>query len=119
MESECCATAASSLQPIPLSDEADSSGQQIVYRIQEPGIDMKIIIGGQDYSSALDAAHPLTIERKLNQPSLCQLWLMLAANASMTLQRNQPLRIEGDDGTCYFTGYIASTPMPEYCGDAL
>ncbi len=77
---------------------------------------MKITIGGQDYTSALDAAHPLTIERKLNEPSVCRLWLTLPANASSTPGRNQPVRIAGDDGTFYFTGYVAATPMPEYCG---
>ena len=30
---------------------------------------MKITIQGQDYTAALDAARPLTIERKLNEPS--------------------------------------------------
>ena len=41
---------------------------------------MKITIQGQDYTAALDAARPLTIERKLNEPSVCQLWLSLPAN---------------------------------------
>lgn len=81
---------------------------------------MKITIGGQDYTSALDAAHPLTIERKLNEPTVCQLWLSLPANSTSTnLVRNQSIRIAGDDGTCYFTGYLAATPMPEYAGFAL
>ena len=31
---------------------------------------MKITIQGQDYTAALDAVHPLTIERKLNEPSV-------------------------------------------------
>ena len=81
---------------------------------------MKITIGGQDYTSALDAAHPLTIERKLNEPSVCQLWLSLPANSSSaTLVRNQSIRVTGDDGTSYFTGYLAATPMPEYAGLAM
>jgi hypothetical protein len=80
---------------------------------------MKITIGGQDYTSALDAAHPLTIERKLNQPSVCQFWITLPAGGSSTIARNRSIRIVGDDGTCYFTGYIAATPMPEYAGLAL
>ncbi|HEX4283784.1 MAG TPA: hypothetical protein VHZ28_01745 [Terracidiphilus sp.] len=33
--------------------------------------------------------------------------------------RNQSLRVTGDDGTTYFTGYIAGTPMPAYAGLAL
>jgi hypothetical protein len=81
---------------------------------------MKIKIQGQDYSAALDAAQPLTIERKLNEPSVCLLWLSLPADGSLaTPQRNQALSVTGDDGTTYFTGYIAVSPMPEYAGMAM
>jgi hypothetical protein len=81
---------------------------------------MKITINGQDYTTALDAARPLTIERKLNEPSVCQLWLSLATNGSLsTPLRNQSLAVTGDDGTYYFTGYIAVSPLPEYAGLAL
>ena len=78
---------------------------------------MKITIQGQDYTAALDAARPLTIERKLNEPSVCQLWLSLPANGSLAApSRNQSLAVTGDDGTTYFTGYIAVSPLPEYAG---
>jgi hypothetical protein len=81
---------------------------------------MKITINGQDYTVALDAARPLTIERKLNEPSVCQLWLSLATNGSLPMPlRNQTIAVAGDDGTYYFTGYIAVTPLPEYAGLAL
>ena len=81
---------------------------------------MKITIQGQDYSAALDAAHPLTVERKLNQPSICQLWLSLPANGSLAApSRYQSLAVTGDDGTAYFTGYIAVSPLPEYAGVGL
>src|SRR5271165_5471145 len=81
---------------------------------------MKITIQGLDYTVALDAVRPVTIERKLNEPSICQLWLSLPANGSMaTPVRNQSLLVTGDDGTAYFTGYIAVSPLPEYVGLAL
>ena len=81
---------------------------------------MKITINGQDYTAALDAARPLTIERKLNEPSVCQLWLSLATNGNLSMPlRNQSILVTGDDGTYYFTGYIAVTPLPEYAGLAL
>jgi hypothetical protein len=81
---------------------------------------MKITINGQDYTAALDAARPLTIERKLNGPSVCQLWLSLATNGNLSMPlRNQSILVTGDDGTYYFTGYIAVTPLPEYAGLAL
>ena len=78
---------------------------------------MKITISGQDFTSALDAAHPLTIERKLNEPSVCQLWITLSSRQpAPTIVRNQSIQIIGDDGSYYFTGYIAASPMPEYAG---
>lgn len=81
---------------------------------------MKITIQGQDYSTTLDAAHPLTIERKLNEPSVCQLWLSLPANGTIaTPSQYQYLAVTGDDGTSYFTGYIAVSPLPEYAGLAM
>ncbi len=78
---------------------------------------MKIMIQGQDFTSALDATRPLTIERRLNEPSICQLALCVPSGSSLAAPaRNQSINITGDDGTCYFTGYIAVTPMPEYAG---
>jgi hypothetical protein len=81
---------------------------------------MKITINGQDYTAALDTVRPLTIERKLNEPSRCQLWLSLPANGSFAMPlRNQSVAVTGDDGTYYFTGYIAVSPLPEYAGLAI
>ena len=77
---------------------------------------MKIMIGGQDYTSALDAAHPLTIERKLNEPSVCRLWLTLPAGTQSAPAWSQPVRISGDDGSLFFTGYVAAAPTLEYAG---
>jgi hypothetical protein len=81
---------------------------------------MKITIQGLDYTTALDALRLLTIERKLNEPSVCQLWLSLPSGGSLASPlRNQFLSVTGDDGTVYFTGYIAVTPLPEYAGIAM
>jgi hypothetical protein len=78
---------------------------------------MKITINNHDCTAALDAARPLTIERTLNAPSLCRLWLSLPADGAMAAPaRMQGLAVAGDDGTVYFTGYIAVTPLPEYAG---
>ncbi|MGA2350406.1 MAG: hypothetical protein ABSF70_08250 [Terracidiphilus sp.] len=81
---------------------------------------MKIRINGQDCTAALDSARPLTIERKLNEPSLCQLWLSLPSNGSLAMPlRYQSLEVIGDDETYYFTGYLAVSPLPEYAGLAI
>src|SRR5580692_3008817 len=81
---------------------------------------MKITIQGQDYTAALDAVRPLAIERKLNEPSICQLTLSLPTNESLAIpSRSQYLTVIGDDGTIYFTGYVAVSPLPEYAGLAI
>jgi hypothetical protein len=81
---------------------------------------MKIKIQGQDYTAAFDAARPLTIERRINEPSVCELWLSLPANGSLAAPaRFGSLTVTGDDGTTYFTGYIAVSPFPEYSGMGL
>jgi hypothetical protein len=81
---------------------------------------MKITIRNLDYTSALDAAHPLTIERKLNQPSQCGLWLTVKAEDNLDRpKRNDSIAITGDDGAPFFIGYIAATPLPEYVGAGL
>lgn len=78
---------------------------------------MKITIQGQDYTAMLDASRQLTIERKLNEPSVCQLWLNIPANNTLPEpSRFQALAIAGDNGTTYFTGYIAVSPLAEYAG---
>jgi hypothetical protein len=78
---------------------------------------MIITIHGQDYTAALDAAKPLTIERKLNEPTVCQLWLSLPSDGSREMPLpNQYMTVTGDDGTVYFTGYIAGSPFPEFAG---
>src|ERR1700722_7898576 len=81
---------------------------------------MKITIQGKDYTAAFDAVRPLTIERKINEPTVCELWLSLPANGSLAAPaRFQSIAVTGDDGTTYFTGYIAVSPLPEYSGMGL
>jgi hypothetical protein len=81
---------------------------------------MILTINNCDYSAALDAAIPLTIERALNAPTVCQFALMLPQDGSLAAPaRFQPVSISGDDGVIYFTGYLAATPLPEYAGLAL
>ncbi len=78
---------------------------------------MRLTIHGLDYSCALDGLHPITIERKLNELSVCMFWLSLPSDGSIPEPaRNQEVAATGDDGTLYFTGYIATTPIPQYAG---
>jgi hypothetical protein len=81
---------------------------------------MILTINKLDYTTALDAAQPLTVERTLNAPSVCQLSLTLPQDGSLSAPtRFQSMHVSGDDGTVYFTGYIAAAPIPEYAGLAL
>lgn len=81
---------------------------------------MKITIHGDDYTLALDAARPLTIERKLRTASRCQFWLTLQSDLKLPAPaRNDSVLITGEDGTHLFEGYIESSPLPEYIGMGL
>lgn len=81
---------------------------------------MKILIGGLDYAGLLDAAHPLTVERKLNAPTLCTFAITMQANGAVPVpKRMQSVRVSGDDGALYFTGYVEATPAPECAGMAM
>ncbi len=79
---------------------------------------MQIVINNSDYTVWLDGVRPLTIERKLNQPSTCRFWVTgQSMGAGFTVpQRNQGITVKGDDGTVYFTGYVAVSPLGEYAG---
>lgn len=78
---------------------------------------MKVTIQGTDYTASLDASNPLTLERKLNEPSVCQLCLTLPADSGSPVpSRGEYVAVTGDDGTLYFTGYISTTPLPVYAG---
>jgi len=79
---------------------------------------MKIVIQSRDYSAALDGARPLTIARTLNEPSVCTFVLSLPAGLAVPA-RFDPVTVSGDNGTVYFTGFVAATPMPEYVGVAM
>ncbi len=79
---------------------------------------MKIVIQGQDYSAALDSSRPIAVTRTLNEPGVCTLGLSLPVGMAVPA-RLQQVTIAGDNGTVYFTGYVAATPMPEYAGLAM
>lgn len=81
---------------------------------------MKITIRGVEYTSALDAAHPLTIVRKLHTASKCHFWLTLQEDLKLSAPaRSDSVVISGEDDTPLFVGYIESSPLPEYIGMGL
>jgi len=78
---------------------------------------MQVLLNGVDYSSALAAVPALTIVRKLNKPSQCNLALELPMNDALPMPaRNQSIVVNADNGTVLFTGYLVSDPLQELLG---
>ena len=82
--------------------------------------------GAIDYSAALCADLPLTIERVLNTPSRCTGALNVGSpadpGASSTLLvpvRRGRVVVSAQSGTVLFTGYLATEPFPVYIGVGL
>lgn len=66
---------------------------------------MKVLINGQDYGAWLDASRPLSVVRKLNEPSVCALWMTLPADGSVAAPgRGQAVSVQGDDARCISRG---------------
>ncbi len=79
-----------------------------------------------DYSAALCADQPLSIERVLNMPSRCTGMLDVGApanpGASSTLPvpvRRARVVVSSRGGAVLFTGYLATEPVPVYVGVGL
>jgi hypothetical protein len=82
--------------------------------------------GAIDYSSALCADAPLTIERVLNTPSRCTGALDVGspANPGSSSTLRVPVRrgrvvVSAASGAVLFTGYLATEPVPVYVGVGL
>ena len=82
--------------------------------------------GAVDYSAAISADSPLSIERTLNAPSLCSgsLDVGAAANPGASSALAVPVRrarvaASSDNGNALFTGYIATEPVAIYVGVGL
>lgn len=79
--------------------------------------------GAVDYSAAISADVPFTIERVLNTPSRCSGALVVnAPGLSPALPvpvRRARIVVAAASGTILFTGYIATEPEPIYAGVGL
>ena len=78
---------------------------------------MIISINEEDYSTALDGGMDLEIQRYINAPSVCNFRVCIQNDSSLSIPvRFQSVQVAGDDGAQYFTGYIATSPVPIYLG---
>jgi hypothetical protein len=82
--------------------------------------------GAVDYTAALSAEAPFTIERVLNTPSRCTGTLDVGAPANPGAlpalpvpARRARVVVSADSGTILFTGYLATEPVPVYVGAGL
>jgi hypothetical protein len=70
--------------------------------------------GALDYTSSLTGATPLTIERRLNQPSRC---LLNVAPGNVGVPANGArVIVTADNGVALFTGYAVAAPARLYAG---
>jgi hypothetical protein len=70
--------------------------------------------GALDYTGSLSGAAPLTIERKLNQPSSCT--LAVAQGSLPVPTRGARVVVTADNGVVLFTGYTIAAPARAYAG---
>ena len=82
--------------------------------------------GAVDYTAAISAEAPFTIERVLNTPSRCTGTLDVGAPANPgslpalpVPARRARVVVSTDSGTILFTGYLATEPVPVYVGAGL
>lgn len=71
-------------------------------------------IGALDYTSALSGKAPVTIERKLNQPSHCTFGV--AAGVLPVPANGARVVVTADNGVALFTGYAIAIPERVYAG---
>lgn len=78
-------------------------------------IDLYDGAGPVDYRPRIAASHPLKLVRKLNEPSRCSFGIACMPSG---LQQSQNARVTvaDEDGSCYFTGYMTTEPVLQYCG---
>jgi hypothetical protein len=70
--------------------------------------------GALDYTGALSSAAPLTMERKLNQPSSC---VFHVAQGSLAVPASGArIVVTADNGVVLFTGYAIAAPARVYAG---
>jgi len=72
--------------------------------------------GPVEYSSALAVKPPITITRKLNEPSVFSCCLVLSGTAIETPLRNGRVIVTDNNGVVLFTGYLAIEPARELAG---
>jgi len=72
--------------------------------------------GSINYSIAICSKPPITIERKLNEPSICSFGLVINGTSLIAPVRNSRVIVTDNNGVVLFTGYFVTEPARELAG---
>jgi hypothetical protein len=75
-------------------------------------------LGAIDYTEAVVAGGPITLQRALNEPSRCTAEIMLGVEGLAVPVRRGKVTVTAADATVLFTGYLATEPVRIYSGNA-
>lgn len=73
--------------------------------------------GAVDYTNAVAAEGPLTIERQLNTSSRCTAEIVLGVEGLLAPARRGRVVVTTNAGAVMFTGYLATEPVAAYAGE--
>jgi hypothetical protein len=73
-------------------------------------------LGAIDYTEAVVAGGPITVQRALNEPSRCTAEIMLGIGGLAVPVRRGRVTVTAADTTVLFTGYLATEPVSIYAG---
>ena len=74
--------------------------------------------GSVDYTGAIAAEGPVTIQRVLNAPSRCTAEIVVGLDGLALPVRRGRVTVTADSGAVLFTGYLATEPVRVYAGEA-
>ena len=75
-------------------------------------------LGAIDYTEAVAAEGPITVQRALNEPSRCTAEIVLGIASLIVPVRRGRVIVTTDDAALLFTGYLATEPVRIYAGNA-
>jgi hypothetical protein len=75
-------------------------------------------LGAIDYTEAVAAEGPITVQRALNEPSRCTAEIVLGIENLAVPVRRGRVTVTTDNAALLFTGYLATEPVRIYAGNA-
>ncbi len=75
-------------------------------------------LGAVDYTDAVAAEGPITVQRSLNAVTRCTAEIVLGVGGLAVPARRGRVTVTKEDGTLLFTGYLATEPVRMYVGEA-